>query len=43
MTADPLARELVPAPGDPSRSAPRRRVLTDPAIAPRSLDDHYLG
>ncbi|MEU5274474.1 MauE/DoxX family redox-associated membrane protein [Streptomyces hygroscopicus] len=43
MTADPLTRELVPVPGDPSRSAPRRRMLTHPAIAPRSLDDHYLG
>lgn len=43
MTADPVARELVPVPDTPSRSAPRRRLLTHPAIAPRSLDDHYLG
>lgn len=42
MTVDPLVRELVPAPADPPAPAPRRRLLSYPAIAPRSLDRHYL-
>ncbi|MFJ6459728.1 hypothetical protein ACIQM0_01415 [Streptomyces sp. NPDC091387] len=44
MTADPAVRELVPAAGaPPCHPSPRPHVLAHPAIAPKSLDQHYLG